>query len=80
VQLNLPSNAPTPVQPTGLTGASTNMYPVNGQFANVANAILSSSIRGFLRNNSAGNGYEILLNSASSAPGHVGITLQYWTN
>ena len=80
VQLNLPSNAPTPVQPTGLTGASTNMYPVNGQFANVANAILSSSIRGFLRNNAAGNGYEILLNSASSAPGHVGITLQYWTN
>jgi hypothetical protein len=81
VTLTLPSGAPTPVQPTGLTGASANMYPVNGQFASSANnAILSAASRGFLRNNAAGNGYEILLNFGSIAPGQAGVTLQYWTN
>lgn len=80
VLLTLPSGAPTPVQPAGLTSASTNMYPVNGQLANAANSILSSASRGFLRNNSAGNGFEILINFATSAPAMLGVTLQYWTN
>lgn len=80
VQMTLPSGAPTPVQPTGLTAASTNMYPVNGQIVNSANTILSSSSRGFLRNNSAGNGFEILINFATAALAQVGVTLQYWTN
>lgn len=81
VQMTLPSGAPTPVQPSGLTAASTNMYPVNSQLVNSSNnVILSSTLRGYLRNNAAGNGYEILLNFISSAPGQVGVTLQYWTN
>jgi hypothetical protein len=80
VTLTLPSGAPTPVQPAGLTAASTNMYPVNPQFANLANSILSSSSRGFLRNNAAGNGFDILINSATIAPAQLGVTLQYWTN
>jgi len=81
VTLTLPSGAPTPVQPTGLTGASANMYPVNGQFASSANnSILSAASRGFLRYNATANGYEILLNFGSIAPGQVGVTLQYWTN
>ena len=80
VQITLPSGAPTPVQPAGLTAASTNMYPVNSQVVNAANSILSSSSRGFLRNNSAGNGFEILINFATTALAQVGVTLQYWTN
>jgi hypothetical protein len=81
VTLTLPSGAPTPVQPTGLTGASSNMYPVNGQLASSANnSILSAASRGFLRNNAAGNGFEILLNFGSIAPGQLGVTVQYWTN
>jgi hypothetical protein len=80
VTLTLPTGVPTPVQPTGLTSASSNMYPVNPQFVNSANSILSSSSRGFLRNNAAGNGFEILINSATIAPAQLGVTLQYWTN
>lgn len=80
VQMTLPSGAPTPVQPAGLTGASTNMYPVNGQIVNSANSILSSSSRGYLRNNTSGNGFDILINFATAALAQVGVTLQYWTN
>jgi hypothetical protein len=80
VQMTLPSGAPTPVQPTGLTGASSNMYPVVAQLANSTNTILNSSSRGFLRNNSAGNGFEILINFLSSANSQLGVTVQYWTN
>lgn len=80
LQMTLPTNAPTPVQPSGLTGALSNMYPLNGQLANSANTILSSSSRGYLRNNTAGNGFELILNFATASPAQVGITLQYWTN
>lgn len=80
VQMTLPSGAPTPVQPTGLTGASSNMYPVTAQLANSTNTILNSSSRGFLRNNSAGNGFEIIINFLSSANSQLGVTVQYWTN
>lgn len=81
VQMALPSGAPTPVQPTGLTGASTNMYPVSVQLVNSANqAILSSGARGFLRNNTSANGFEIYVTFSSAVPGQLGVTLQYWTN
>lgn len=80
VQITLPSGAPTPVQPAGLTGASSNMYPANAHLSNSANTILSSSSRGFLRNNTTGNGFDILINFATSAPAQVGVTIQYWTN
>jgi len=81
VTLTLPSGAPTPVQPTGLTSASSNMYPVNGQLASSANnSILSAASRGFLRNNAVGNAFDILLNFGSIAPGQLGVTVQYWTN
>ena len=80
VQMTLPSGAPTPAQPTGLTGALANMYPINGQIANVSNTIIAGQTRGFLRNNTAGNGYEIILNFQTAALGQVGVIAQYWTN
>ena len=81
VQLLLPPGAPAPAQPTGLTGSIFNMYPVYGQIVSSVNqSILSNAIRGFLRNNSAANGYEIFLIFTSAAPGQLGVTCQYWTN
>ncbi|CAB4144137.1 hypothetical protein UFOVP462_18 [uncultured Caudovirales phage] len=80
VQMTLPAGAPTPAQPTGLTGALANMYPINGQIANVANTIIAGQTRGFLRNNTAGNGYEVILNFQTAALGQVGVIAQYWTN
>lgn len=81
VQMTLPTGAPTPVQPTGLTGSIFNMYPINAQIVNTSNqAILGSQIRGFLRNNTAANGFEIFLQFATASPGQVGAIVQYWTN
>jgi hypothetical protein len=81
IQLLLPPNAPAPAQPTGLTGSIFNMYPVYGQLVSSTNqSILSVATRGFLRNNSTPNGYEIFLIFSSTAPGQLGVTLQYWTN
>jgi hypothetical protein len=81
VQMTLPTGAPTPVQPAGLTGSIFNMYPVTSQLVNSVNQlILSSSARGYLRNNTAANGFEIFITFVSAAPGQVGVTVQYWTN
>lgn len=81
VQMTLPAGAPTPVQPAGLTGSIFNMYPVTSQIVSSINQnIISGAIRGFLRNNSAANGFEIFLTFSTSAPGQVGATVQYWTN
>jgi len=81
VQMTLPSGAPTPTQPTGLTGSIYNMYPVKAELVNASNqAILSSTARGFLRNNTAANGFEIYITFSTAALGQVGVIAQYWTN
>ena len=81
VQMTLPSGAPTPVQPTGLTASITNMYPIKVELVNASNqAILSSTARGFLRNNTAANGFEIFATFSGAAVGQVGVIAQYWTN
>ena len=81
VQMTLPTGAPTPVQPAGLTGSIFNMYPLTSQLVSSANqSVLSVASRGFLRNNTAANGYEIFITFTSSAPGQIGATIQYWTN
>jgi hypothetical protein len=81
VQMTLPSGAPTPTQPTGLTGSIYNMYPIKVELVNASNqAILSSTARGFLRNNTAANGFEIYATFSTASPGQVGVIAQYWTN
>jgi hypothetical protein len=57
------------------------MYPVTANIVSSTNqSILSNAVRGYLRNNTAANGFEIIINFSSSAPGQVGVTVQYWTN
>jgi hypothetical protein len=81
VQMTLPTGAPTPVQPAGLTGSIFNMYPVTSQLVNSVNqVILSSQARGFIRNNTAANAFEIFITFSTAAVGQVGVTVQYWTN
>jgi hypothetical protein len=77
---DLPSDCPTPSEPAGLTGASQNMYPVLVWTSSSTNALLSAAQRGFLRNNSGNNGYEIIVNTSSHAPNSAYITLTYWTD
>lgn len=81
VQMTLPAGAPTPVQPSGLTGSIFNMYPVTSQIVNSVNqSIFGSQSRGFIRNNTAANGFEIFVTFSTSGLGQVGVIAQYWTN
>jgi hypothetical protein len=81
VQMTLPSGAPTPAQPTGLTGSIYNMYPVKCELVNTSNqAIFGSQARGFVRNNTGANGYEIYITFSTAGVGQVGVIAQYWTN
>lgn len=81
VQLTLPAGAPTPVQPAGLTGSIFNMYPVSSQIVNSLNQVIfGNQIRGFVRNNTAANGFEIFLTFSTASPGQLGLIAQYWTN
>jgi hypothetical protein len=80
LQIDLPSDCPAPAEPAGLTGASQNMYPALIYTSSSTNALLSSTPRGFLRNNTGNTGHDFLFNFTSHAPNTAHITLTYWTN
>jgi hypothetical protein len=77
---DLPSDCPTPSEPAGLTAASQNMYPVLMWTSTSTNTLSAASQRGFLRNNSGNNGYEIVCNFTTHACNSSYVTLTYWTN
>ena len=76
----LPDDCPTPIEPTGLTGNSTFIYPVTLKVFASFTALANLAERASLRKNSAGNGYEI--NASFTGTSSVGalITLIYYTN
>ena len=76
----LPSNAPTPVQPTGLTSALQNIYVANGQYITSTNTTANTILRSTLRNNTSNNGFEFLIEGVSNTVAQVNIICQYWTN
>jgi hypothetical protein len=76
----LPSNAPTPVQPTGLTSALQNIYVANAQYITSTNTTANAILRTTLRNNTANNGFEFLIEGVSNTVAQVNIICQYWTN
>jgi hypothetical protein len=76
----LPSNAPTPAQPTGLTSALQNIYVANAQYITSTNTTANAILRTTFRNNAANNGFEFLIEGVSSTVAQVNITCQYWTN
>jgi hypothetical protein len=78
--LTMPSDAPTPAEPTGLTSNSNYLYPVLGKVNINATTLTNAAERGAIRKNSAGNGYEIFLNFTSSGYSMAYITTTYWTN
>jgi hypothetical protein len=80
LNIPLPADCPTPIVPTGLTGNSTFMYPVNFKIFASFTALASLQERVSLRKNSTGTGYEI--NAAFGGSAAVGalVTLTYYTN
>ena len=79
--VTLPSDAPTPSKPVGLTSASNQLYPIVGS-VNITNqsTLTNSATRGFLRNNAANNGFEFILNYAASTAANAYITCIYFTD
>jgi hypothetical protein len=78
VIVTLPSDAPTPLKPAGLTSASNGLYAVNVQTQqNATAAALNNTGRAILRNNSGNNGFEIIAGFSSSTIIHTFLQVQY---
>jgi hypothetical protein len=78
VIVTLPSDAPTPLKPAGLTNASNGLYAVNVQTQqNATAAALNNTGRAILRNNSGNNGFEIIAGFSSSTIVHTFFQVQY---
>jgi len=78
--VTLPSDAPTPAEPSGLTSNSNYIYPVFAQVNTGATTLTNAGIRGAMRKNSGGTGYEINLNFTSASMAIAYISTTYWTN
>jgi hypothetical protein len=81
ITIGLPSDAPTPTKPAGLTSASNLLYPCYGGVNATNQSTLSNSaLRGFLRNNAANNGFEFFVNHGTTTPINVFVTCTYFTD
>jgi hypothetical protein len=78
----LPTGAPTPTKPAGLTSALNNLYPITGSVNLTSSSTLTNSAtRGFLRNNTNNDGFEFILNFSNTAAAiNAHITCTYFTD
>jgi hypothetical protein len=76
----LPSDAPTPSEPGGLTAASTYMYPAYCIGGNTLTTVANLGFRGGMRNNSGNNGYEVVMAFNASTFIYFVTTITYFTD
>lgn len=80
VQMTLPTDAPTPIKPDGLSAASNLLYEAIGKIgASETNVAQGLSVEAILRSNSANNGFEFYIAQSSLNAKVVRITCQYFT-
>jgi hypothetical protein len=78
VVITLPSDAPTPAKPAGLTGASNTLYPVTYQLVgNISANPPSATQRAILRSNAANNGFEMVALNTGTTIIAFYFTVQY---
>jgi hypothetical protein len=78
VIVTLPSDAPTPLQPAGLTSASNGLYAaIVATQQSATGAPLANTPRALFRNNSSNNGYEIVAAFSASTIVNTFIQVQY---
>jgi hypothetical protein len=77
--LPLPSDAPTPVEPSGATANSNFLYPAYGMMNTTLTTLTNAAFRGGIRKNSGGTGYEFHVNFTGT-PIIVYVNSTYWTN
>jgi hypothetical protein len=80
VILTLPSDAPTPTKPAGLTSSLNYIYPITSQVNSSATTLISSTTRGMMRNNTANTGFEFLINFGALAATNAYLTCVYFTD
>jgi len=79
--VTLPTDAPTPTKPAGLTSALSLIYPCYGTVNGPAATTLSTSaFRGSLRNNTANNGFEFFIGYTNTTPINANFTCSYFTD
>ena len=79
VSMVLPSGAPTPVKPTGLSGASNLLYQGTGKMMTSVTSTTSVNALASLRSNSANNGFELIIVQSAGTFTTASITIQYFT-
>lgn len=80
VLMSLPTDAPTPIKPDGLTSASNLLYQAIGKIgASETNVSQGLSVEAILRSNSGNNGFEFYIAQSSVNAKVVRITCQYFT-
>jgi hypothetical protein len=81
VLIALPSDAPTPTKPAGLTAASNMLYPVSANTNITSQSTLTSNtFRAMMRSNSGNNGFEFILNFVSNNCVNAFVTCTYFTD
>jgi len=76
----LPTDMPTPLIPTGLTGANTTLYASVGFIMSSLTVGSSATNRAYLRRNNADNGFEFVIVCASISAIGAWISAIYYTN
>jgi len=80
VVIPLPADMPTPLSPTGLSGALDILYYGVGMFSTLSTTVSTVNRVCFLRRNATGSGYEfVLTHSAAISSRVISLTLQYFT-
>jgi hypothetical protein len=79
VSMVLPSGSPTPVKPTGLSGASNLLYQGSGKMMTSVTSTTSVNALASLRSNSANNGFELIIVQGAGTFTTASITIQYFT-
>jgi hypothetical protein len=81
VTIALPSDAPLPTKPAGLTSALNLLYPITGSL-NITNStqVTANTFRGAMRSNTANNGFEFILSTTGVSALNTFITCTYFTD
>ena len=80
VLINLPSDCPSPVRPSGLTSASEKLYIGSGRFSvGTSNNSTVPFVEASIRNNSTATGFQVYMQNAASLSAILAqVTIQYF--
>ena len=79
VVMALPSGAPTPIKPTGFSGASNLLYQASGKMSNSVTSTTVVNSHAVLRSNAANNGFEIYIGQTAGTNTLATATVTYFT-